>query len=177
MKQMKKLLAIVVLFFGATSFVNAQSKVAHINTQDLISSMPQMKAAKTEFDKFQQALGADIQASLTEYRNKLTQYTNEAPTKTATENDSRKKELADLEGRIQEAQAAAQKQAEDKYIALTKPIQEKALNAIQKVAKSQGFSYVLDATPGSGVLFAEGKDLMADVKKRIRHLKNYISNN
>ncbi|AXG69540.1 periplasmic chaperone [Kordia sp. SMS9] len=167
MKQMKKLIAVAVLFFGMVSFTNAQTKVAHINTQELISSMPEMKEAKDEFDKLQKSLGADIQASVTEYRNKLTQYTNEAPNKTDAENDSRKKELAELETRIQEAQAAAQKTAEQKYIDLTKPIQEKALAAIQKVAKEQGFAYVLDATPGSGVLLADGTDLMPAVKKEL----------
>lgn len=164
---MKKLVAIAVLFFGMVSFTNAQTKVAHINTQQLISSMPEMKDAKDEFDKLQQSLGADIQASVTEYRNKLTQYTNEAPTKTDAENDSRKKELAELEARIQEAQAAAQKTAEQKYIDLTKPIQEKALAAIQKVARAQGFAYVLDETPGSGLLLADGTNLMDSVKKEL----------
>lgn len=167
MKQMKKLIAIAVLFFGMVSFTNAQTKVAHINTQQLISAMPEMKEAKDEFDKLQQSLGADIQASVTEYRNKLTQYTNEAPGKTDAENDSRKKELAELETRIQEAQAAAQKTAEQKYIDLTKPIQEKALAAIQKVARAQGFAYVLDETPGSGLLLADGTNLMDSVKKEL----------
>lgn len=164
---MKKLVAIAVLFFGMVSFTNAQTKVAHINTQQLISAMPEMKEAKDEFDKLQQSLGADIQASVTEYRNKLTQYTNEAPGKTDAENDSRKKELAELETRIQEAQAAAQKTAEQKYIDLTKPIQEKALAAIQKVARAQGFAYVLDETPGSGLLLADGTNLMDSVKKEL----------
>ena len=164
---MRKLIAIAVLFFGMVSFTNAQTKVAHINTQQLISAMPEMKEAKDEFDKLQQSLGADIQASVTEYRNKLTQYTNEAPGKTDAENDSRKKELAELETRIQEAQAAAQKTAEQKYIDLTKPIQEKALAAIQKVARAQGYAYVLDETPGSGLLLADGTNLMDSVKKEL----------
>jgi outer membrane protein len=171
MKQMKKLIAVAVLFLGVVSFTNAQTKVAHINTQELISSMPEMKAAKAEFDKLQQSLGADIQASVTEYRNRAVQYTNEAPTKTATENEARKKELAELEGRIQEAQTAAQKTAEDKYIALTKPIQEKALAAIQKVARAEGFAYVLDETPGSGLLLADGTNLMDSVKKELGIIK------
>lgn len=167
MKQIKKLIAIAVLFFGVVSFTNAQTKVAHINTQELISSMPEMKAAKSEYDKLQQSLGADIQASITEYRNKVTQYTNEAPTKTDTQNEIRKKELVELETRIQEARATADKTTQQKYIDLTKPIQDKALAAIQKVAKEQGFSYVLDATPGSGLLLADGTDLIAAVKKEL----------
>jgi outer membrane protein len=144
MKQMRKLIAIAVLFFGMVSFTNAQTKVAHINTQELISAMPEMKEAKAEFDKLQESLGADIQASVTEYRNKLKQYSNEAPNKTDAENKDRQKELAELEGRIQEAQAAA-----------------------QKVAKAKGFAYVLDATPGSGVLLADGTNLMDAVKSEL----------
>ena len=35
-----------------------------------------------------------------------------------------------------------------------KPIFEKAKAAIQKVAKAQGFQYVLDSTQGSGVLLS-----------------------
>ena len=167
MKQIKKALLFIVLFFGLLSFTNAQTKTAHINTQDLISSMPEMKNAKTEFDKLQQSLGADIQVSVTEYRNKLTQYTNEATTKTETENEIRKKELAELEAKIQEAQAAAQKTAEQKYIDLTKPIQEKALAAIQKVARAKGYYYVLDETPGSGLLLADGPNLMEAVKREL----------
>lgn len=167
MKEFKKVLLVIALVFGAVIYTNAQTKVAHINTQELIASMPEMKAAKAQFDKLQQSLGSDIQASVTKYRNKLTQYTNEAPTKTASENETRKKELAELEARIQEEQAAAQKTAEKKYIDLTKPIQEKALAAIQKVARAQGFLYVLDETQGSGLLLADGTDLMSAVKKEL----------
>ena len=39
--------------------------------------------------------------------------------------------------------------------------------AIKKVAKAQGFQYVLDSTIGSGVLVADGTDLLADVKKEL----------
>ena len=48
-----------------------------------------------------------------------------------------------------------------------RPLIDKARAAIQKIAKQQGFDYVLDATPGGGVIMAEGKDLMADVKKEL----------
>ncbi|MGJ8744687.1 OmpH family outer membrane protein [Polaribacter sp.] len=167
MKNLRKVVLFVTLIFGALSITNAQTNVAHINTQELISSMKEMKVAKSTFDQLQQKLGADIQESVTQYRNKLTQYTNEAPTKTAVENETRKKELAELEAKIGEEQAAAQKTAEDKYIALTKPIQEKALAAIQKVGRSLGFQYILDETPGSGLLLAEGTDLMTAVKKEL----------
>jgi outer membrane protein len=47
------------------------------------------------------------------------------------------------------------------------PISEKAKVAIEKVAAAQGFNYVIDASPGSGLIVFTGKDLMADVKKEL----------
>ena len=46
MKQIKSLLFAAALFIGATSFTNAQSKVAHINVGELVTSMPEMKTAQ-----------------------------------------------------------------------------------------------------------------------------------
>ncbi len=50
---------------------------------------------------------------------------------------------------------------------LVKPLTDKAIAAIKKVSTAQGFDYVLDSTNGGGVLVANGKDLMADVKKEL----------
>ena len=55
MKHFKTLLFAAVLIIGSTSFMNAQSKVAHINTQDLIEAMPEMKSAKAELEKLVRA--------------------------------------------------------------------------------------------------------------------------
>ena len=51
MKHVKKVALAVVLFIAATSFVNAQSKVAHINVTDLLAEMPEMKSAQAELKK------------------------------------------------------------------------------------------------------------------------------
>ena len=45
-----------------------------------------------------------------------------------------------------------------------RPLIEKARAAIQKVARDQGFEYVLEA---GTLLLSDGKDLMADVKKEL----------
>ena len=52
-----------------------------------------------------------------------------------------------------------------KEVELLKPVYEKARVAVQKVARAKGFDYVIDSTTGTGVILADGYDLMADVKK------------
>lgn len=167
MRNLKKIAVVIILFVGATSFVNAQSKVAHINVQQLLSEMPEMKQAEAELKKLQETYRADIEDSMTELRNKYTLYSNESSSKTQEENEKRAVELQGYEKSIQDAQAAAQQELQKKQAELFAPISEKAKAAIDKVAAAQGFAYVLDATQGYGLIVANGTDLLAAVKKEL----------
>lgn len=163
MKQFKLLFA-AVLLLGMTSFVQAQSKVAHINTQDLIQSMPDYKTAQAEIEKLGKTYEAEIKELATTLQNKMKQYDSEAATKTDEENQKRVAEVQGLEQNIRQYQANAQQDLQKKEFELLKPITEKAKAAIDKVAKAQGFNYVLDA---ASLIVADGKDLMTDVKAEL----------
>ena len=165
MKQFKTLLFAIALFIGATSFTQAQSKVAHINTQDLIAAMPEMKAAQAQMEKLGKTYETDIQAMATELQTKMKQYDAEAATKTDEENSKRVQEVQGIEQNIRQYQSQAQQDMQTKNLDLLKPITEKAKAAILKVARTQGFDYVLDSTQGGGVIMADGKNLLDDVKK------------
>ena len=167
MKHFKTLLFTAILFVGATSFTMAQSKIAHINTNELIEAMPEMKTAKAELEKLGKTYEAEIQKMAVEYQNKMKQYQAEVDTKTEEENAKRAEEVQTIEQSIRQYQTTAQQDIQKKEGELMKPIFEKAKVSIQKIAKAQGFQYVLDSTQGSGVLLADGKDLMADVKKEL----------
>lgn len=167
MKQLKKVAVAIVLFVAATSFVNAQSKVAHINVTDLLSEMPEMIAAQAELKKLQETYKADIESSMTELRNKYTQYQSEASAKSKEENEKRAIELQGFEKNIGEAQQVAQQELAKKQAELFQPISEKAMAAIEKVAGAQGYDYVMDATQGGGLIVAKGPDLLSEVKKEL----------
>lgn len=167
MKHLKKIAVVLVLFIAASSFVNAQSKVAHINVQQLLSDMPAMKIAQSELKKLSETYQADIQASVTEFQNKATLYQNESPSKTKEENEKRALELQGFEKNIGEANQVAQQEIQKKQAELIGPITEKAKLAIEKVAAAQGFDYVLDSQVGGSVLVATGKDILAEVKQEL----------
>ncbi|NVJ64108.1 MAG: OmpH family outer membrane protein [Flavobacteriaceae bacterium] len=167
MRNLKKITVALMLFVAASSYVNAQSKVAHINVQQLLSEMPEMKSAEAELKKLQDTYRADIEDSMTELRNKYTLYSNESSSKTQEENEKRALELQGYEKSIQDAQAAAQQELQKKQAELFAPISEKAKAAIDKVAAAQGFDYVIDATQGYGLIVANGTDLLPLVKKEL----------
>ena len=167
MKNVKKMAVALVLFVAATGFVNAQSKVAHINVQQLLSEMPEMKAAQAELKKLQETYRADIESSMTELKNKYTQYSNEATSKSEEENQKRAVELQGFEKNIQEAEQAAVQEMQKKQQELFAPISDKAKAAIEKVAAAEGIEYVIDASPGLSLIVAKGKDLLPAVKQEL----------
>lgn len=167
MKHLKNLLLTAAIILVCSFNAQAQSKVAHINTQELVESMPEMKSAKSELEKLAKTYETDIQAMATELQNKIKQYDAESSTKTDEENGKRLQEVQSMEQSIRQYQAQAQQDLQKKELDLLRPITEKAKNAILKVGNAQGFDYILDSSQGQGVIMANGKDLLTDVKSEL----------
>lgn len=165
MKHLKTVAIAIILFIGTQ--VSAQTKVAHIDLQALMTSMPEMKVAQDQMKKIQETYDKDYKNMVAEYQTKLQKYEQEAPTAGEALNETRSKEMQDMGTRIQQFQQTAQKELGQKELDLIKPIMEKAQAAVKKVAKAKGINYVLDSTTGSGVIVADGPDLLADVKKEL----------
>ncbi|GEQ87387.1 membrane protein [Patiriisocius marinistellae] len=167
MKTMKSLFLAVVLFVGATSFMNAQSKTAHIDTQALVEAMPEMKAAQNQLEKLQKTYDTSIKDMVKEFEAKVKQYGSEETTKTNEENAKRVQEVQGMERNIAAYRQQALQDLQKKEVDVYQPILEKARTAIQKVARAKGYQYVLDSATGNGVILADGFDLINDVKKEL----------
>ena len=163
MKTFKTLIT-TILFLLITLNIDAQSKVAHINSQALISEMPEVKEAQAQLEKLQKTYQTEIEASMKEYQTKLQTYSADAQNQTEVTNQARQKELAGMEQNIQQYQQTAAQDIQKKQADLLKPLIDKARAAIQKVAKAQGFDYVIDATEGGSLILAGGKNLIEEVK-------------
>jgi outer membrane protein len=166
MKHLKSILFATALCIGMVSFVGAQSKIAHINTQELIQAMPEMAQAKTQLETLSKTYQTELQSLGAEFQKKVELYDKEAATKTKEENTNRAKEVQTMEQSIREYQAKAQQDLQKKEFDLLKPITEKAKSKILEVARAQGFDYVLDSSQGVTIM-ADGKNLLDDVKKSL----------
>ncbi len=164
MKQFKTLLLIAVFTLGMTSFTQAQSKVGHISTDELIASMPAAKALDTELTRLKNTYDNDLKALDTKLKAKFSKYQNEAKTVSKEENQKRMQELQTEEqalyAEMQKAEQELAKKRNDKL----KPIVEAARKAIAEVAKENGYQYVLDS---ASLLVANGTDLLPLVKKKL----------
>lgn len=167
MKKLKLIIVAIVLFLGATTYTYAQSKIAHINTADLVQAMPSMKQAQSQLEKLQKTYDTDLRTMAKELDALSKRYAAEAETKTEEENRKRVEEVQTMQNNIAKYQQQALKDLQTKERDIFQPILDRAKAAIQKVARNQGFQYVLDSSEGSNVILAEGTNLLADVKKEL----------
>ncbi len=164
---MKKLIltafAAISLFIGA----NAQTKIAHINSSELMNVMPEMK----DFEAKMKDHEAKLRATLEEMQNQLQvdyKAYMEDTTSLAPMMEVKKANLENLQANIQKFSQSAEQELMKKKEELYMPIYKRAKAAIDEVAKARGFDYVLDSTEGLGVLVSlTANDLMADVKKKL----------
>ena len=167
MRLFKKLLVAGVLFFGVMTAADAQSKVAHINSQELVAAMPETKQMQEELKKVAQAYDTEYKSQTSSLQAKLQKYDAEAPTQTDAENQKRQVEVGELQKKLQVYAQQAQQELEKRRMDLYKPISEKAQKAIKDVAAAKGIQYVMDSSPGSGLIVFTGEDLMAAVKAKL----------
>ena len=73
---MKKIkISLIILLFALSFSTFAQSKVAHINTTELVASMPEMNDAKAELEKLAKTYETDIQTMAAELQSKVNNMT------------------------------------------------------------------------------------------------------
>ena len=164
MKNIKQILVAIVLF--TTGFVS-QAQVAHINSEELVAAMPDTKAMQDQMKVLGQSYDTEYKAQAQALQAKLKKYQTEAATKTNEDNEKRQQEVAEIQQKLQLYLRTAQEELQKKEFDLLKPIIEKAQTAIQDVAKEKGIKYVLDSSPGKGLIVFEGEDLLPAVKAKL----------
>jgi outer membrane protein len=162
MKQVKTLLIAALMFVGVNQTINAQAKVAHVDVSEIMAKLPAMIEAQKQLEKLSGTYDTEYKGMVTEYQNKLKKYEADASTVTEAVNDTRSKEVQDMQKRIVDYRDNAQKELQTKEADIVKPIMERVKASIAKVGKAKGFQYVLNS---EGLLLADGPNLTADVKK------------
>ncbi len=161
-KQFKILVITAILFVVGNQTTQAQAKVAHVDVSELMAKMPAMIEAQKQLEKLSGTYDTEYKTMVEEYQGKLKKYEQEATTVTDAVNETRSKEVQDMQKRIVDYRDNAQKELQQKEADIVKPIMEKVKASIQKVGKAKGFQYVLNS---EGLLLTDGPNLTADVKK------------
>ncbi len=168
---MKKLFFLLFLLFClSVTNVNAQ-KIGYINSEFILSKMPEYKEAKDRLDKLADRWTKEIDERYVVLNQKKDLFLREEVLLPTEEKEKRKTELQKLENEIVELQKTRfgvggeyfQKRQE-----LIKPIQDKVFDAMQKVASKKNYTFIFDKANQSNLVYADKKsDLSDDVLKEL----------
>jgi outer membrane protein len=154
---MKRLSGIVVVLFilgFCSQTTNAQNlKFGHINSDELIQAMPEFDSANANLDKFRKELINALELMQVELNNKSEAYQKDQKNLTEIVRQTKEQELMDMNNRIQQFQASAQQQLQEKQTSLFQPIMAKIDKAIKDIGKENGFVYIFTVGQGSTLVY------------------------
>ena len=160
---MKKLILMLAL---ALPMLATAQKIGHINSQEIMAIMPETKQMSLKLDSLQTSYENQLANMQEEFNKKLTEFQQQQATMTAGVKEFRQQELAEMEQRMQMFYQTVQKDLQAKQVEYLQPVQNKLLEAINKVAAAQGCTYVVDRT---AVLYvgADALDLTSAVRAEL----------
>ena len=168
MKKMKKFLTaafITVAALAGTTQVNAQNKIGYISTEELVSIMPETAKADSNLQQFRTALIQNAQEKQSSLEAAIEKFNKDTLTMSASVKDVKRVELQKMLNDLQAEDQRIQQQLQQRQQELIAPINRKAFDAIQSVAKDNGYSYVFEK--GALLVAPPGEDILQLVAKKL----------
>ena len=166
---MKKILLLACML--GLGFAGFSQKYAIIDSRYILDKLPEYKEAQKSLDNIAAGWQRDIDTKQAEldkmykdYEAEQVMLTEELRKKREDQLFNKEKDLRDLQRKRFGFEGDLFKKRQE----LIKPIQDKVFNAVQKMAVSRGYDFVLDKSEGITIIFADPKlDKSEDVLKEL----------
>jgi outer membrane protein len=169
MKQMKKIVTIAAMVMGLVFTVNqskAQTKIGYVSSDELIRSMPEIKKLDSALNDFQNALQQQFEDMRNEFMEQDSLLKSKDTVKyTRAQLELKRRSLGEIYQKLTGWNQQGQQMLQAKQQELLAPIQKKAIEAIQAVAKENGYTYVFDKT--GLIVSPPAEDLLPLAKKKL----------
>ena len=167
---MKKMFLMVAVFLmvSATSF---GKKYAYIDSEYILSNMPEYTEAQAELDRIAVEWQKEIEAQFKKIDSMYKKYQVEAITLPETMKQKRENAIIAAEAAAKDLQKKRFGKDGDlfkKREELVKPIQDRVFTAIEEYAKERGFAFVFDTAGSMTIVYADAKwDINDQVMQRL----------
>jgi outer membrane protein len=165
MRKVITTLFLTVLISGM-SFAQAGAKIGYIDSNKILTEMPQTDSLSKELKNYADYLDQQMQTMGQEYQKKVQDYQQNVAGMSDLIRQTKEKEITDLQQRIQAFQASADQDLQNKQQELFNPLIQQVKDAITAVGKENGYNYILDVGTGA-VVYYEGDDIFPLVKKKL----------
>lgn len=158
---------ILILILAGLSTAGFSQKVGYLNSGMVMSAMPEVMAANSELEVFQKQYENRIKAMVEDYQKKGMELQRRIQAGEVAPK-AQEEEIAKLQAEEEKIGALEQEMRQkinEKQEALVAPLIQRMQDGIDAIAKEEGLLYVLDASPGNGVLLYADPSL--DVTEKV----------
>lgn len=145
----------------------AQPKFAHVNITELVQLMPETDQARATMQASSKEAEETYQAMVEEFNAKYQTYQQKVSTWTPAIRESKEKELTEIQQRIQAFESSIQTELAQQQQTLMAPIQKKAMDTVNDLAKKDGYVFVFDISQLLYVDPAQSVDLTPAARKAL----------
>lgn len=146
--------------------LQAQSeRIGFARIDYIVSQMPESKQVESQLSVQQTQAETELKRLQKEFDEKYASYQKAGAQLSETVRKDRETELQSLQTRIQEFSRSAQESLQKKYAQLMSPVLSKVQQAIDSVAKQNGYRFILNA-PSSGssvILYSSEENNITDL--------------
>lgn len=142
------------------STVSIAQKMGYVDTEYILSNIPEYKAAQTEMDKISVDWQKEIEAKYGEIDKLYKIYQAESVLLTDDMKKKRENEIINKEKEVKELQKqrfGVDGELFNKRMELVKPIQDKVYSAVKQVAERSGLAFIFDKAGQVALLYSNSK--------------------
>ncbi len=168
MKHLNKISTVLLLatsLFFVQSHATAQMKVGYISIQEVIAGMPEARKADTSLSQYRDALVASATDRQNTFNEDVQKFIKDSSKLTSAQREVKRTALQTQSQAMAGEEQRIQDQLQQKQQELSGPIEKKAMDAVQAVAKENGYTYVLEK--GAVIVGPPGEDMLPLVKKKM----------
>lgn len=165
MRRLFSCLLVIMVLMCAVTELQAQAKIGFISLQELIVAMPEYKKANNDMAEYQKALQQQAADYQLEFQRKDSIFGVDSVKWTPAMRDVKRKELNELYIKIVNFNQSAQQNMQKREQELLEPIQQKAVQTAQAVAKENGYAYILSKE--QLIAFPAADDILPLVAKKL----------
>lgn len=160
------------LLFVLSISAYGQLNVGYLNTQEVLSQMPQRSSVEQELNGFIQQKRQELQQRTMAFQDSVTAYEQNRASMSEAQIQQEERQLSQLQNSLRQFQQNVQQQISQRRSTLLQPLYEKMNQAIENVAESQNLDFVLNKTTSTGdnVIYysaRERSDITQEVLQRI----------
>ncbi len=150
---------VILVLAGAVAFGQVQQKIGYVNSAKILDQLPEARDAAKRLESYAKPIQDSLQMMQKQIQDKYDDYQKREALLNDASKRAAQQELQDLQAKARDfAQGKDQELAQQREKIFT-PVKDKVLKAIEKIAKAEKYSFILDQNEQVNiVLYADPKN-------------------